>query len=312
MAPLLIEQTTPEKPPFTFVGVDFFGPLLVKTSQEPAKRYGCLFTCLTTRAVHIEVTHSLTSSSFIAAFQRFTSRRGVLEKVYSDNGTNLVSGDRELQSSIRLWNKGQLSKYMSQHEIDWHHNPPYASHMGGTWERLIRSTRKILKALAGEQLLTDEQLVTFITEVEKILNDRPITQVSSDPNDPPALTPSMLLLMKCNSSIPQGIFKKEDVYSKRWWRQVQYLADIFWKRWMREYLPTLQMRQKWYRPSRNLQIGDVVLVAEENLPRGRWPLGRIADVKIGRDGHVRSCVIKTQYSTMTRPVSKICLLEGTC
>lgn len=310
MAPLLEEQMTPDKAPFSFVGIDYFGPLIVKAGRKHLKRYGCLFTCLTTRAVHLEVAQSLTANSFIAAFQRFSSRRGVPEKIYSDNGTNLVKGDSELRKSIQEWNKSNIEKHMTHHEIEWHFNPPYASHMGGVWERMIRSARTILKALAREQILTDEQLQTLMAEAERIMNDRPITPVSSDPNDSPALTPSMLLLMKSNTSIPQGVFVKEDVYAKRWWRQVQYLANVFWRRWIREYLPSLQARQKWQRAKTDIRTGDVVLVAEANTPRGQWPLGRVIDVKVGRDGHVRSCVIKTHTSQIRRPVTKLCLLEG--
>ena len=268
MAPLLEEQMSPDKPPFSFVGVDYFGPLIVKAARTHLKRYGCLFTCLTIRAVHLEVAHSLTADSFIAAFQRFISRRGVPEKVFSDNGTNLVKGDKELRKSLQEWNESKTGRHMLQREIEWHFNPPSASHMGGVWERMIRSTRTILKALASEQLLTDEQLQTLMAEAERIMNDRPITPVSSDPKDPPALTPSMLLLMKSNSSIPSGVFVN-DVYSKRWWRQVQYLASVFWRRWVREYLPALQARQKWMRAKAELRKGDIVLVAEVNIPRGQ-------------------------------------------
>lgn len=259
--------------------------------------------------MHLEVAHSLTTDSFIAAFQRFTSRRGVPEKVYSDNGTYLVSGDHELRKSIRDWNQSKINRNMLQQEIEWHFNPPLASHMGGAFERMIRTTRSILKAIANEQLLTDEQLLTVMTEVEKILNDRPITSISDDPGDQPPLTPNMLLLMKTNPCIPQGIFRKEDVYARRWWKQVQYIANVFWKRWMHEYLPLLQVRQKWQRPMSNIQIGDIVLIAQENVPRGQWPLGRVREVNVGRDGLTRSCLIKTQNSELVRPITKLCLLE---
>ena len=194
----------------------------MKAGRKHLKRYGCLFTCLTSRAVHLEVAHSLTADTFIAAFQRFTSRRGIPEKVYSENGTNLVKGDKELRKHIQEWNNSKIGNDMKQHEIQWHFNPPCASHMGGAWERMIRSTRIILKALAREQLLTDEQLQTLMAEAERIMNDRPITPVSSDPKDPPALTPSMVLLMKSNTCIPTGVFVKDDVYAKRWRRQVHY------------------------------------------------------------------------------------------
>ena len=169
-----------------------------------------------------------------------------------------------------------------------------------------------LKRLQGNScsLISDEQLQTLLTEAERIMNDRPITPVSSDPKDPIALTPSMLLLMKSNTCIPTGVFVKDDVYAKRWWRQVQYLASVFWKRWVREYLPALQARQKWMRSRPDLQKGDIVLVAESNIPRGQWPLGRIVDINVGRDGHVRSCVIRTRTSQIVRPITKLCMLEN--
>ena len=230
MAPLLDEQMTADMPPFTFVGIDYFGPFTVKLGRARANRYGCIFTCLTSRAVHFEIAHSLTTSSFIAAFQRFESRRGRPRKVYSDNGTYLVGGEHELRSSIDGWNQSKISRHFTQNEIEWHFNPPRASHMGGAWERLIRSTRLILRSIVSEQLLNDEQLLTFMAEAEKILNDRPLTPVSSDPRDPLALTPNMLLLMKSNRCLPVGVFNKDDVYAKRWWKQIQYLADVFWRR----------------------------------------------------------------------------------
>ena len=179
-----------------------------------------------------------------------------------------------------------------------------------TWERLIRATKIILKSIIKEQLLNDEQLLTLMTETEKIINDRPLTPVSCDPRDPPALTPNTLLLMKSNRCLHVGIFKKQDVYAKRWWKQVQYLANIFWKRWLREYLPLLQKRQKWQRKTTDLKKDDVVLVATDNVPRGQWPLARVVDVKVGRDGLIRSCVVRTQFTQLVRPITKLCLLES--
>jgi hypothetical protein len=152
---------------------------------------------------------------------------------------------------------------MTEKEIKWNFNPPQASHRVGAWERLIRSTRTILKSLIKQQLLTDEQLLTLMTEAERIVSD--------DPNDLLALTPNMLLLMKSNSSIPRGEFKNEDNYVKRWWKQEQYLANIFWRRWVRQYIPSLQSRSKWQRKTTDLRVGDIVLVSDENTTRGQWP-----------------------------------------
>ena len=158
--------------------------------------------------------------------------------------------------------------------------------MGEAWERIIRSIRKILKALLEQQLVTDEMLQTLMAEVAGILNSRPLTPVSSDPKDLEPLTPNHLLLLRSNPSLPVGSFGKEDSYSKRRWRQVQYISDIFWKRWLKEYLPTLQERAKWMKPRRSLEIGDLVLIADENVHRGKWPLGKVVDVFRGKDGYV--------------------------
>ena len=188
MAPLPKERLTADKPPFIYVGIDYFGPIFVKSGRSHCKRYGCIFSCLTTRAIHIEVAHSLDTNSFIGALHRFISRRGKPEKIYSDNGTNFTSGDKELRSAVDDWNQTQIHNAMLQQNIEWHFIPPFAPHMGGIWERMVRSVKRILKSLIKEQLLNDESLLTFMSEVEKILNDRPITQVSEDAKDPYPLT----------------------------------------------------------------------------------------------------------------------------
>ena len=309
MAPLPSERLTPDEPPFTYTGADYFGPLYVKTGRSQSKRYGCLFTCLTTRAVHVEIAHSLDTDSFLNALIRFISRRGRPKKMFSDNGTNLKSGERELKQSIAQWNQSVLTRNLSQREIEWHFNPPQASHMGGIWERMIRSVKDVMKSIANEQLLNDEALLTLVAEAEKIVNDRPITQISDDHRDPEPLTPNKILLLRPNSCFPLGVFDKNDCFSKRWWRQVQYLANVFWRRWTREYLPILQLRQKWHQRKRNISVKDLVLVCDETLPRGQWPLGLVTEVIQGRDGLVRSCKVRFGGSVKVRPVSKLCLLE---
>ena len=301
MAPLPKERLTPDKPPFTNTGVDYFGPFYVTRGRSTVKRYGCLFTCLTTRAIHIEVAHSMDISSFLCALQRFISRRGKPEILWSDNGTNFHGGNRELRESIAAWNQKKL--------IIWHFNPPTASHMGGVWERMIRSTRRILVNLFKDQVVSDEALVTFMAEAEKIVNDRPLTSISENVADPEPLTPSSLLLMRSNGCLPMGVFSPMDRYSKRWWRQAQYLADIFWRRWIREYIPMLQERQKWLDPQRSLQLDDLVLVCDESLPRGQWPLGRVIETFPDRKGLVRSVKVKSRGTTKTRPIHKLVPLE---
>ena len=159
--------------------------------------------------------------------------------------------------------------------MNWHFNPPSASHWGGPWERLIRTIRRVMTTVLREQILDDEGLQTLMCEIESIVNGRPLTRVSDDPRDANALTPSHLLMLKSNESYPPGKFSKADNYCKRRWRQIQFLADLFWKRWVREYIPTLQQRQKWFTPKRNLKENDIVLIVDKPLPRGAWRLGRV-------------------------------------
>ena len=198
-----------------------------------------------------------------------------------------------------------------QKNIDWSLNPPGASHHGGIRERQIRSVRKQLNAICQEQLLTDESLITLMCEVEAIINSRPLTTVSNDPDDLEPLTPNHLLLMKTNSSLPPGVFDPTDVYSCKQWRQVQYLANVFWSRWLKEYLPTLQLRQKWTRTHRNLSINDVVLIVDKGLPRNVWLMGRVLETFPDSFGHVRTARVLTKNSVLLRPVTKLVLLTPT-
>ena len=310
MADLPPRRLTPNKPPFSSVGVDFFGPFLTRKGRSNSKRYGVIFTCLTTRAIHLEVAYNLDTSSFIQALRRFVARRGQVTEIVSDNGTNFIGGERELREAIQAWNNEQINDFLLQKGISWSFNPPGASHHGGTWERLIRSIRKHLKSVCNEQILTDESLSTLMCEIESILNSRPLTTVSNDPYDLEPLTPNHLLLLKPNGSLPPGVFDKRDSYSRKQWRQVQYLSNVFWSRWIKEYLPTLQRRQKWTRPARNLTVNDVVLVHDKGLPRNTWLLGRIVEVYPDPSGFVRTVKLQTKQSYITRPITKLTLLHA--
>ncbi|XP_071837463.1 uncharacterized protein [Apostichopus japonicus] len=309
MADLPFDRVKPDMPPFSFVGIDYFGPFMVKRGRSEVKRYGCMFTCLVVRAIHIEIAHSLDTDSFIHAFQRFVARMGVPIEIRSDNGSNFVGAERELRSVIEAWNETRITCFLQQKMIKWRFNTPYASNMGGVWERLIRTTRKVLRSLTREQVLDDEKLLTLMCKVESIVNSRPLTYVSDDVSDPEPLTPNHLLLLRQGSAIPADTFDKKDMYCRRRWRQVQYLAGVFWRRWCREYLALMQERQKWLEPQRNLAVGDIVLLVDEELPRNKWVIGRVVEIYPGKDNLVRSVKVKTSSANLVRPVRKLCLLE---
>ena len=293
MSDLPEPRIEPYHAPFTTVGIDCFGPFMIKRARSEIKRYGCVFTCFATRAIHLEMLDDLSSDSFLNAFRRFCARRGVPEKVYSDNATNFVGSERELCL-----------------DIEWHFNTPTASHMGGVWERVIRTVRKVLVAVVPAARLTDDTLRTILCEVEAIVNSRPLVKVSDDPKDPAALTPNHLILLNKPAVIaPSGDF--DDSFRKRW-RCVQHIANEFWKRWVREYLPALQVRGKWYKAHDNVKVGDVVLLKEENTPRGVWPLGLVIESKTSADGLVRSVKIRPAKgsSEIWRPIQKLVKLEA--
>ncbi|XP_069139358.1 uncharacterized protein [Argopecten irradians] len=180
--------------------------------------------------------------------------------------------------------------------------------MGGVWERQIRSVRKVLNVILRNQVLDDERLDTVFCEAESIVNTRPLTYVSDNPNDLDPLTPNHLLLLRPNNVVPMGIFKQQDRYGRRW-KQAQYLADQFWERWLAEYLPTLQLRKKWKTEKENFRIGDIVLVMDESTHRTNWPLGRVVETFPGKDCLVRSVKLKTKSTVLIRPVHKLCHLE---
>ena len=198
---------------------------------------------------------------------------------------------------------------LSQDGIQWVFNPPAAPHMGGVWERLVRSCKKALDVVLRNQVLTDEVLLTAFAEVEWLVNSRPLTEVSSDVDDLEALTPNHFIIGRGTLNLPPGVFIDKEMSSHKRWRQAQVVATHIWNRWLREYLPRLITRKKWLQPTANVKIGDLVLVSDYAVPRGYWPLGKIVKVFPGHDNVVRSAEVKTKFGVMKRPVTKLALLE---
>ncbi|KAK0150310.1 hypothetical protein N1851_008772 [Merluccius polli] len=308
MSDLPEDRLLPDLPPFTNVGIDYFGPIEVKRGRAHVKRWGVIFTCLVSRAVHLEVASHLDTNSCINALRRFMCRRGPVKSIRTDNGTNFVGAQKELKEALKGLDHVRIQNELLKDEVKWTFNPPFGAHHGGIWERLIRLLKKILFAVLKEQTLDDETLQTALCEVEAIMNDRPITTVSGDPNDLEPLTPNHLLQLKAQPIMPSGLFQKGDLYSRRRWRQAQYLADLFWKRWVREYAPLMQQRSKWNHPRRNLRPDDVVVIADDTAPRNSWLMGRVVKTFPGAKGLIRSVLVKTKSSTLQRPVDKLCLL----
>ncbi|KAL5020965.1 hypothetical protein ScPMuIL_000120, partial [Solemya velum] len=289
-------------PPFSHVGLDTFGPWPVVTrktrgGQASSKRWAIIFTCLVTRAVHIEIVEEMSSSAFINALRRFIAIRGNVRVLRSDRGTNFVGATDSLRiDSISVEDK-PVKDFLYNTGTVWIFNPPHSSHMGGVWERMIKTTRRILDSMLLEmsgKALTHDVLTTLMAEVSSIINARPLVPVSTDPESPQVLSPSTLLTMKSDHRVQSFTLKDvgvKDMY-KCQWKQVQYLADRFWCKWKKEYLSTLQTRVKWRQTCKNVMNGDVVLLRDNETHRNEWPMGVVVNAIPSKDMCVRKAEIR--------------------
>ena len=252
---------------------------------------------------------SLDTDSFLTAFTRMTNRRGVPLEVISDNGMNFVGANNELNELLALLDQEKIKKNMANKGIKWKFNPPGASHFGGFYEALIKSSKCAINAVLGNADMTDEELLTAITGAEGLLNSRPLTYQSSDPKDEPVLTPNHFLHGQCGGQLAPETVDDLEIHPRRRWLHIRQLIKGFWKRWIRELLPMLNTRRKWTVKSRDLAVGDMVICFDQYLPCGKWPLGRIEEVCQGPDGHVRVAKVRVGKNLYTRPITKLCLLE---
>ena len=307
-------------PPFTYVGVDTFGPWSVESrrtrgGQAHSKRWAIMFSCLNTRAVHVEVIENMSASCFRNALRRFISLRGHVKEFYSDRGTNFVGAVSEMGLNKINVEDTECKRFLYQHGTVWRFSAPHSSHMNGAWERMIGIARRILDSMFSStdcKSLTHEVLCTLMAEVTCIMNSRPITTVSNDSSSPTVLSPNMLLTQKVNSDIePYNNFSIRDMYRSQW-RQVQVLANQFWKWWKDQYLQTLQPRKKWPNLCSNIQKGDVVLMKDSSSPRIHWPVGIVEEVYPSSDGLVRKVSVRVIFEgkpvVYTRPVTQLILL----
>ncbi|XP_055844833.1 uncharacterized protein LOC129911149 [Episyrphus balteatus] len=297
--------------PFSFVGVDYFGPMNVTIHRRTEKRWGVLLTCLTTRAVHLEVAHSLSSDSCILAIRNFIGRRGTPIEMYSDNGTNFVGAERELREALQNINQNKLIETFTSTSTKWKFIPPGSPHMGGSWERLVRSVKTTLYQVMPDRNPSDELLRSMLIEVENIVNSRPLTYIPIDSENEEALTPNHFLLGSSSGSKPLAIFDDDIRVLKNNWLISQQFAEHFWKRWVREYLPTITRRAKWFEPVKQIEVGDIVVITDPNSPRNCWPKGRVVLTKTSKDNQVRSAFVKTQSGVYERPVIKLAVLDLT-
>lgn len=313
MSPLPPERLTSFEKPFTYTGMDFFGHFWVTVGRHREKRWGVLFTCLTSRGVHIELVPSLDTDSCIMAIRNFMSRRGVVKIMFSDNGTNLRGAEAELRRAIQELDKSRLQTE-GQHPLpqeirtEWRFITPRAPHQGGAWERLVRSIKTALYATLKERSPKEEVLRNLLIEAENVVNSRPLTYQPLDPETLEALTPNHALQLSGMLITTPGKFEDEEFRRKRW-RFAQQLIDEFWRRFVHEILPDMRTRSKWFEDQRPIKVDDIVLMMDESLPRNCWLKGRVTMLHPGQDGKTRSVTVKTQMGIYKRPVARLIVFD---
>lgn len=289
---------------FTYCGLDYFGPFEVVVGRRREKRWVPLFTCMTTRAVHIGVVHSLDTSSCIMAVRTLMATRDVQPiEMRSDNATCFRATDKEISA---LQERFPAMK--------WIFNPPGAPHMGAAWERMVGVVKEAFKTVVGDQPLSDKVLRCALAEAERVVNPHPLTDVPMQPEDEEALTPNHFLHGGSRRRLHEGVGCGEEVAartpSRKSWRSSQQIADHFWKRFSREVVPVLNQRTKWWVKSEPLQIGDVVMVADE-MRRGAWKRGVVTKAIGCKDSNqVRQVRVKTATGVIMRPAVKVAKVDA--
>lgn len=312
MGDLPQERVNESQKPFAVTAIDFAGPIKTKTSKlrncKLVKSYIVIFVCLATKALYIDAACDLTASSFIAALRRFVSRRGPIEGIYSDNGSNFTAANKILselsENEAASFNK-ELTEESNKHGIRWHFSPPRSAHFNGLVEAAVKSTKFHLKRAIKDAVLTFEELSTVLAQIEAILNSRPICELSDDPNDTSILTPAHFLNIASGKAIPDEDLSEVRSNRLTRWQLVQKICQDFWSKWRDEYLNQLQSRSKWLKQNSDIKIGELVMLKDANIPPQKWPLGRVVEKHTGKDGITRVVSVKTNSNILKRGITEL-------
>ncbi|XP_055855990.1 uncharacterized protein LOC129919164 [Episyrphus balteatus] len=318
--PKLFEQVMGDLPaarltqsrPFLCCGVDFCGPINTYykiRGKVPYKTYVAVFVCFSSKAVHLEAVSDLSADAFIAALKRMIGRRGLPKTIHCDNATNLVGAQSKLKELrdmlFKRSNQETIVNFCTNASINFHFMPPRAPNFGRIWEAAVKVAKGHLYRSLGGAKLNFEELTTALVEIEAIMNSRPITPMSPDPNDLEALTPAHFLIGSSLRAIPEIGLEVSDISYLERWRRINAVKTHFWKRWSSEYVLELQNRAKWTTSRPNIEVGSLVIIHEDNLPPQKWLLGKVVNIIEGPDGRIRVADIKTSRGEFRRPIRKL-------
>ena len=319
MSPLPNQRVLPA-PPWTYTSVDLFGPLehtdMVRKRLKE-KSWGIIFTCMVTRAVYLDLTQAYHTDAVLQAVRRFMAIHGTPKEVLSDQGSQLIACGKEVATMLELVDWNAVEGWCSRRGIVWKCVPPQGQHMNGVTESLIRFTKHILHQVLEGKRMTFIEIQTVLFETSQILNSRPLalhSRPGEDPLDGGPLTPNHLLLGRATSKIPE--FSYSNMSNTKRVRFLQTIVQEFWNKWRIQVFHSLVPQYKWHKSMRNVQVGDVVLVGEDAIGVGEYKLGQVEDVKVSKDGLVRSCQVrcvsrtdgKISKSLLQRPIHKLCVI----
>ncbi|XP_051165690.1 uncharacterized protein LOC127284337 [Leptopilina boulardi] len=277
------------------------------TSFKSYKGYIVVFVCFATKAIHLEAVSDMTSATFLAAYRRFTGRRGLCRQIFSDNGTTFQGADKELRSMFKRGSAfySYIAGTLANDGTDWRFIPPNSPHFGGLWEAGVKSAKHHLTRMMLSRSFTFEEFSTLLVEIEACLNSRPLCDMSTDPEELNALTPTHFLIGSTLAILPDEEPPKVPVNRLERYQLLQKIRNKFWRKWSQEYLQSLQARGKWQQSSENLSVGQLVLIRDDRYPPTKWPLGKIIEVHPGSDGKVRVVTVKTTHGTYRRPIVRL-------
>ncbi|XP_018376527.1 PREDICTED: uncharacterized protein LOC108769816 [Trachymyrmex cornetzi] len=297
---------------FIHCGLDYAGPVPVRMNSgrghKSRKAYIAVFICMTTRAIHLELVSDYTTDAFLAAYERFSSRRGIPTDLYSDNAKNFLGADCEFKAALQAArNDSHLRSKLSCEGVRWHFIPPSAPHFGGLWEAGVRSVKYYLKRVIGSHTLTFEELTTLLCQIEACLNSRPIAPMSENLDDDSCLTPGHFLIGNAITATPAPTLLETKETRLTRWQLVKQKNESLWKAWSNDYLHGLQQRLKWRVAQRLARVGRLVLLRDPLAPPCKWELGRIIECHVGDDGLLASSLSKPR-NLHTNDQSSNCFL----
>ena len=314
MAPLPERRIGHKLKPFDNVGLDFAGPFDIKMGRGKTRKkvYVLVLTCMVTRGVHLETTGGMDTVHVINAISRFVDVRGVPATLTSDNQTSFRKADKEITEWyksvdwIAVQSATGLGFRPNSTGIEWHFNPPNASHFGGIFEIIVKALKRALKVIIGRCDLDEEAFRTTVSKVAFMLNNRPI-QPAGSIHDLEPLTPNHFIFSDLANSVFPPDFPEDAKTSldRKLKLQVQ-VQKFVWKRFFQEIVPMLGPRRKWSQEKESLSVDDVVIELDENQPRGVWRLMRVSKIFPSHDGLVRKVeVMSTGNKAYVRPISKL-------